>query len=51
MAQAQHWPADQPEPYGRHPGAAGRELEQRWLFNNMLNKWLEYCLELGHSLV
>ncbi|HTQ36644.1 MAG TPA: DUF1249 domain-containing protein [Steroidobacteraceae bacterium] len=51
MAQAQHWPADRPEPYGRHPGEAGRELEQRWLFNNMLNKWLEYCLDLGHSLV
>lgn len=51
MAQAQHWPADQPEPYGRHPGAAGRELQQRWVFNNMLNKWLDYCLELGHSLV
>jgi hypothetical protein len=50
MAQAQHWPADQPEPYGTHPGAAERELEQRWLFNNMLNKWLEYCLDLGHSL-
>ncbi len=50
MAQAQHWPLDQPEPYGRHPLEAGRELEQRWLFNNMLNKWLEYCLELGHSL-
>jgi uncharacterized protein YqiB (DUF1249 family) len=51
MAQAQHWPADQPEPFGRHPGAAGRELQQRWVFNNMLNKWLDYCLELGHSLV
>jgi uncharacterized protein len=51
MAQAQHWAIDQPEPYGRHPGEAGRELEQRWVFNNMLNKWLEYCLELGHSLV
>lgn len=51
MAQAQHWPADQPEPYGRLPGEAGRELQQRWLFNNMLNKWLEYCIELGHSLV
>jgi hypothetical protein len=50
LAQAQHWPADQPEPYGTHPGAAERELEQRWLFNNMLNKWLEYCLDLGHSL-
>jgi uncharacterized protein YqiB (DUF1249 family) len=51
MAQAQHWRADQPEPYGCHPAETGRELEQRWLFNNMLNKWLEYCLELGHSLV
>jgi uncharacterized protein YqiB (DUF1249 family) len=51
LAQAQHWPADRPEPFGRDPAAAGRELEQRWLFNNMLNKWLEYCLDLGHSLV
>jgi len=51
MAQAQHWPLDRPEPYGRHPGEAGRELQQRWLFNNMLNKWLDYCLDLGHSLV
>ncbi len=51
MAQAQHWRADQPEPYGRHPAQAERELEQRWVFNNMLNKWLEYCLDLGHSLV
>ncbi len=51
LAQAQHWPADRPEPFGRDPTAAGRELEQRWLFNNMLNKWLEYCLDLGHSLV
>jgi uncharacterized protein len=51
LAQAQHWPVDRPEPYGRDPRAAGRELEQRWLFNNMLNKWLEYCLDLGHSLV
>jgi uncharacterized protein YqiB (DUF1249 family) len=51
MAQAQHWPADRPEPYGRAPAATERELEQRWLHNNMLNKWLEYCLDLGHSLV
>jgi uncharacterized protein YqiB (DUF1249 family) len=51
MAQAQHWPADRPEPYGRRPAEAGRELQHRWLFNNMLNKWLDYCLELGHSLV
>ncbi|MEJ0100527.1 MAG: DUF1249 domain-containing protein [Pseudomonadota bacterium] len=51
MAQAQHWRADRPEPYGRDPVEAGRELQQRWVFNNMLNKWLEYCIELGHSLV
>ena len=50
MAQAQHWPADRPEPYGRLPAQAERELEHRWLHNIMLNKWLEYCLELGHSL-
>lgn len=50
MAQAQHWPADQPEPHAAHPLRAERELEQRWLHNKMLNKWLEYCLELGHSL-
>lgn len=50
MAQAQHWPADQPEPCSGNPLQAERELEQRWLHNNMLNKWLEYCLELGHDL-
>jgi uncharacterized protein len=50
MAQAQHWPADRPEPFGSQPAQTERELEQRWLHNNMLNKWLEYCLELGHSL-
>ena len=50
MAQAQHWPADQPEPCSSQPLQAERELEQRWLHNNMLNKWLEYCLELGHNL-
>jgi hypothetical protein len=50
MAQAQHWPHDRPEPYGRFPAQTERELEQRWLHNNMLNKWLEYCLDLGHSL-
>ncbi len=51
MAQAQHWRADQPEPYGRLPAQTERELQQRWVFNNMLNKWLEYCLDLGHCLV
>jgi uncharacterized protein YqiB (DUF1249 family) len=51
LAQAQHWPADRPEPHAAQPLLAERELAQRWLYNNMLNKWLEYCLDLGHSLV
>ena len=50
LAQAQHWPADRPEPFGRDPHQSERELEHRWVHNTMLNKWLEYCLELGHSL-
>ena len=25
-----------------------RELQQRWVRNMMLNKWLEYCAERGH---
>jgi len=49
LVQAQHW-ADVPPvaPPGRM--SAEREMHQRWMFNNMLNKWLEYCLELGHRL-
>ena len=31
-------------------GRAVRELEQRWARNMMLNKWLDYCVERGHSL-
>ncbi|HEX4023672.1 MAG TPA: DUF1249 domain-containing protein [Steroidobacteraceae bacterium] len=31
---------------GRPPGE--RELQQRWMRNMMLNKWLEYCVERGH---
>ena len=27
---------------------AERELDQRWMRNMMLNKWLEYCVERGH---
>lgn len=50
LAQAQHWPSDRPEPFGRNPLQAERELEHRWVHNNMLNKWLEYSLDLGHSL-
>jgi uncharacterized protein len=51
LAQAQHWPVDRPEPFAAERELAERELAQRWLYNNMLNKWLEYCLDLGHSLI
>lgn len=27
---------------------AGSELRRRWMRNVMLNKWLEYCADLGH---
>jgi hypothetical protein len=26
----------------------GSELDRRWTRNTMLNKWLEYCIDLGH---
>ena len=29
--------------------AAERELDRRWNRNMMVNKWLDYCLERGHS--
>jgi hypothetical protein len=28
--------------------SCGLELDQRWMRNQMLNKWLEYCAERGH---
>lgn len=31
---------------GRSP--VERELDQRWVRNVMLNKWLEYCMDRGH---
>jgi hypothetical protein len=40
----------------RHPGLAGLQaclpltLGERWLRNMLLNKWLDYCAERGHSL-
>jgi len=40
----------------RHPGLAGLRdglpltLGERWLRNMLLNKWLDYCAERGHSL-
>jgi uncharacterized protein len=49
LAQAQHW-RDEPKAAVAGSTAAERELHQRWSQNIMLNKWLEYCLDLGHSL-
>ena len=31
--------------------APERELDRRWACNMMVNKWLEYCAERGHSFV
>jgi uncharacterized protein len=30
-------------------GESARELDDRWQRNIMLNKWLDYCVERGHS--
>jgi hypothetical protein len=30
--------------------AAGTELDRRWRINMMLNKWLDYLLDVGHNL-
>ena len=32
-----------------HCSGAERELDRRWTRNIMVNKWLEYCAERGHS--
>ena len=31
--------------------SADRELERRWSRNMMVNKWLDYCAERGHSFI
>jgi uncharacterized protein YqiB (DUF1249 family) len=33
------------EPFTTGPGKA---MDQRWIRNMMLNKWLEYCADTGH---
>jgi len=33
---------------GRFRTAPGQEMRRRWDRNMMLNKWLEYCSEIGH---
>lgn len=31
-------------------GGSGAELDRRWRVNMMLNKWLDYLFDVGHSL-
>ena len=50
LAEAQGWAAQHDHPALRElRAAAERELDQRWARNMMLNKWLEYCMDRGHS--
>jgi uncharacterized protein YqiB (DUF1249 family) len=49
LVQAQEWAeAASGRAVPATKAAAERELRQRWARNVMLNKWLEYCLDLGH---
>lgn len=48
LVQARQWAESPPAASSR--GAGEREMHRRWAYNVMLNKWLEYCLELGHRL-
>jgi hypothetical protein len=51
LVQAHQWGDESVAPVRPLPrAAADRELRQRWARNVMLNKWLEYCLDLGHRL-
>jgi hypothetical protein len=50
LLEAQEWSIrHQHELLRRLRAAAERELDQRWARNMMLNKWLEYCMDRGHS--
>ncbi len=35
--------------FGARQHEASRVLDERWQRNIMLNKWLDYCVERGHS--
>jgi len=49
LAEAQQCGGVHTQPARRPRGShAERELDQRWVRNMMLNKWLEYCVERGH---
>ena len=46
------WAAARPTPRKLRElaGGSGAELDRRWRINMMLNKWLDYLFEVGHSL-
>jgi len=48
LAEAQEWTAPATIAARSLRGRMERELDQRWVRNVMLNKWLEYCVERGH---
>lgn len=51
LAEAHAWAHDHEHPALRGWRAGlGQSLDERWSRNVMLNKWLDYCLERGHSL-
>lgn len=51
LAEAHGWAHDHGHPALRSWRAGlGQTLDERWARNVMLNKWLDYCLERGHSL-
>jgi uncharacterized protein len=48
LAEAQEWAPHASSATKSLRGRMERELDQRWVRNVMLNKWLEYCVERGH---
>jgi uncharacterized protein YqiB (DUF1249 family) len=49
LLEAQAWATShRHDPLRRIRAQVERELDQRWARNQMLNKWLEYCIECGH---
>lgn len=50
LVEAHSWAAQHRHPLLRDWRQASQDLDQRWSRNIMLNKWLDYCVERGHSL-
>ena len=50
LVEANAWAPQHRHPLLRDWRQAAQDLDQRWARNIMLNKWLDYCCERGHSL-